>query len=1285
MADSNTKTTVTLEVNGTQAQSTLDGLRKIAEQTRQAMDKAAAAGDRITLQKLRKELNRTEKSIKDMESTGAHLQKVMANLGKASPNELQRTLTILKKQLNYIERGSKEWDEQVAKIKKVKAEIHTMNASMSESRSLGTKITDVFNRWISTVGAAALSITGVVQAGRKAVQTYADMDEQMANTRKYTGMTREEVAKLNESFRNMNTRTSRAELNELAQEAGRLGKTTMEDVQGYVEAADIINVALVDLGEGATQQIAKLANIFGVEKAMGTKDAMLAIGSTVNVLSQNCTASKPYLVEFTQRMAGIGAQAKMTVPELVAFGAVLDANGQRSEMSASALGRLTMMLFNDPAEMAKKVGLSVDEFTKTLKRSTTEGVVMFLEKVNELGGEGGMAVLAPLFKDLGADGVRMSQVLATLATHVDEVNWQIGNANKAFKEATSATREFNIFNNTTQANLDKAKKRLQEVAVQVGEKLVPVMSHVITKTRAILEVFSAIIDVLSEHKTAVLATVAAITAYTVALKAETLAKKAYSAVTAAATAIQRGFNTAVKDNAIGLAVAAITAAIVAFKEYADSINKAKKELDYMGKAEKSIQEQYTKKEAKMKVLLEQANNENLSLKTRKRSIEELNKIVPGYNAYIVETTGKIVANNEAMEKYLVNLKRQITMQAYAINMQKAMNKQVELESKKAKLKAEGASTDDIKEVDEQIKKVQHDYEFFERNLESYNERTKEIAQSQYNEIAKSYNMQFSILNDYVKSGEITQEQYMSRRKRTFLNYLKEIKNIANIDPAIIKKAEEQYERLFGETKGKKKGESKSTNASTSATSTASSRSEENQELKRLKEARKKEEVELLASYARRKVSKEEYERSMVAIEKKYYKDALKIQTLSGEERQELTRQQAVFWIRQNEEYDKKMEDKRREAEERRKKQEEEYAREKSAIREYLHDVFSFGTDEDKAEYEEQLSLFERAKADMLIAAGNDNKKRLEIEEASEIAILELKKKYFQITNEEYEKALGKRTNLLVEWLETDEGQAVMQSYDTIVQGMSDIFSQIQDLIDAEVEQHTAAIETEYDAMISAAEGNKYKETQLEKEKEAKIAEMKNEASEKAYTMEVISATAQGAMAAVNAYASAAAIPVTGYIMAPIAAAMALAATGLQIANLKKQKEIAASSGYAEGGFTRAGKKYEVAGVVHAGEWVASQELVNSPVARPIINSLEQAQRTNSIASLNSRDVSESITAPITLARAAKNSGQSSDNVASTLSALNKRLNEPFVTVNTVSGDNGINKAMRRYEKLKSNK
>ena len=71
----------------------------------------------------------------------------------------------------------------------------------------------------------------------------------------------------------------------------------------------------------------------------------------------------------------------MTIPEILAFGATLDANGQKVEMAASALSRTIMKLFQAPEEIAKTVGLDVEQFVATLNESTNEGLLMFLERL----------------------------------------------------------------------------------------------------------------------------------------------------------------------------------------------------------------------------------------------------------------------------------------------------------------------------------------------------------------------------------------------------------------------------------------------------------------------------------------------------------------------------------------------------------------------------------------------------------------------------------------------------------------------------------------------------------------------------------------------------------------------------------------------------------------------------------------------------------------------------------------------------------------------------------------
>lgn len=294
---------------------------------------------------------------------------------------------------------------------------------------------------------------------------------------------------------------------------------------------------------------------------------------------------------------------------------------------------------------------------------------------------------------------------------------------------------------------------------------------------------------------------------------------------------------------------------------------------------------------------------------------------------------------------------------------------------------------------------------------------------------------------------------------------------------------------------------------------------------------------------------------------------------------------------------------------------------------------------------------------------------------------------------EYKKAIAKSA----EWLNSDGGKAMTGAIETLSSGMSEIFSGVTSLMQADLDIQTASINKRYDAEISRAEGNSYQVKKLEQQKEKEIAKAKNEANKKMFAMQVIQAVAQTATNALSAYGSAAAVPVIGYILAPIAAAMAVAAGAIQIASIKKQQQASEAQGYSQGGFTPDGDKDKPVGIVHAGEWVASQKLTRSPQTRPLLNALEYAQRNNTIGSITASDVSRSLTAPMLMAAQPQQAvapvvnvnvpQQNSDNTEmhATLKKLNDRLNEPFVTVNTVSGDLGIQKAQQDYELLMKNK
>ena len=367
------------------------------------------------------------------------------------------------------------------------------------------------------------------------------------------------------------------------------------------------------------------------------------------------------------------------------------------------------------------------------------------------------------------------------------------------------------------------------------------------------------------------------------------------------------------------------------------------------------------------------------------------------------------------------------------------------------------------------------------------------------------------------------------------------------------------------------------------------------------------------------------------------------------------------------------------------------------------DYFGDNKTEKREKYNNESSALDEVYAQEIKAAGDDAKEKLRIEEAYQKAKVALAKKYGQEYNDTSKNFLQNITEDVTEWLNSDLGQAVQGSFDTITSGMSSIFSGMTSLIQAELEIQTAAIEKRYSKEISQAEGNNYKVKKLEEQKQKELAKKKNEANKKMFAMQVLQAVAQTAQNAISAYGSAAAIPLVGYILAPVAAAMAVAAGAIQIAAIKKQQQASESQGYMQGGFTPLGDKHQEVGVVHAGEWVASQEMLASPVARPIINALDYAQRTNTIGSLRADDVSRSI-APTSFVKSQSQQPiivhQQSDGLATaaiiqntkamndyadTMKQLQQRLSEPFVTVNTVTGDTGIKQAQDEYNTLIRNK
>lgn len=1363
MSDYRTKAVAQIEINGNAGEQ-LSKLKQRAEDFRDAIAKAYKEGNDKLAKKLTRDLKGTEKEIRNIQSQTANVEMTLRRLDKATPKELRQTLKQLEKDLQKIERGSAAWKAQTRHIKAVKAELEKVNTELKVGESRWAKFNRIINDWQMTIMGAAAAVTGLVMAGKAAVQVYADIDAEMASVRKFTGMTEEQVRKLNEAFKQIDTRTSREDLNKLAQEAGRLGLSSQEDVLGFVKAANQINVALDDLGEGATLTLSKLTDIFGDKERLGVEQSLLSVGSVINELSQNCTASAPYLAQFAQRMAGVGAQAKMTIPQIMGLAAVLDSQGQAVEMSATAVSKLIMDMFKQQDKVIKATGINAEKFKETLKRSTNEGLLMLIERLHELGN---IDVLAPVFKDMGENGARAAQVISALAGNLEKVKWEQEEAAKAFEQATSVTKEYEVQNNTVQAQLDKARKGFTEMAATLGEKLMPVMRYFISSTSAMMRGMNIAVDFFIKYKGAIVTLAASWAAYTVAVNASNIALRvhyayivmvekvqalwkstvllcsvAYNKLTGnivRAEAAQKLLNTTMKMNPWGLAAAAITAVVVglvAFAKRAKEATKAQKEMAEIDAELVKIRQNHMEKldaeKRRIEDLVRVAKDETVAKEKRKKAIDILNAQIPNYCASLDAETGKYKENTNALNQYL-----------------QALEKKIRLEANKEEYER-------LVREDEKLKREIYEAEEAEKERLGFSTN----GQSRQNKEAVAHAYGYSTN----AQGEITVLPGIAVDKKQKRKYLQQ-----RIDKLMEYSKDEDLVIVDAADDG---GGATPPGTTTPTKKTGrGSKAKAEDRFKAEKDWRERQEALNTIAYRTGEKNFEEYTVRMLEIERDFYSMQLKHADLGATERlkiqaqflevsNKMLQQSATSSIEEEdrahadqlatvqqyyldglidlEAYNGKVEqmemqhlariaDIRRSFAEAHPEDEralEEYNKANKAYRDAiaknqeknrkayeakvkehqgkLDETWEsyFVSDEQKRKehYETTRKLIDEAFQREIEKEGYTAEEKLKIREMYQAAIAKLDKEFSADKKDKEAQTLEQRLKGIIKsplkgMLDDDDLDNFDKALDHVFASVSSMYDSLGKLWEQEEQMKLAELEKRYDREISMAEGNAYKVKEIEKRKNREQAAIKAEAQKRQFAQQVLSAIAQTATAAINAYSSAAAIPVVGHVLAPIAAAMATAAGMMQVAIIKQQQNLSNAQGYAEGGFTPDGPKDKPVGIVHAGEWVASQRLVQNPVTRPAIEALEFAQRNNRFGSLRSEDVTRTVTAPAVIAGAASDGSMERAIVAmsvvigrynTTMDRLGKRLDEPFVTVATVSGDKGIKQAQDEYQRLQNN-
>ena len=351
---------------------------------------------------------------------------------------------------------------------------------------------------------------GAAAALQKIGAAFSDLmtlSDKMGEVRKTTGFTADEVGRLSDNLTKLDTRTALTDLMGMASIAGSIGLKTQEQVQGFAEAANQLTVALPEMGQESARTLMKIADATGdLEKNGGdVRETLEKVGSTIIALRANSAAAAGPITDFVSRIGAVGAQSGISIDQIAALGATVDALGGRVEMSATALSRMIPAIKNNSFAVAQAIGITEKELksmtgieqmvaifralhdsVKGFDMTTEEGMNAAADAVENMMGRS--SSMKEVMKQLNQQGARAGIVFGLLSQNVDTLEKQLGIAGKAYKENTALMNEYNKMNDTTAAKWARLKNQLEETFV--SDQTQRWLGGIIDKLRAVVDLLT---------------------------------------------------------------------------------------------------------------------------------------------------------------------------------------------------------------------------------------------------------------------------------------------------------------------------------------------------------------------------------------------------------------------------------------------------------------------------------------------------------------------------------------------------------------------------------------------------------------------------------------------------------------------------------------------------------------------------------------------------------------------------------------------------------------------------
>ena len=566
-------------------------------------------------QDLKKELDAKNRTLQNYEKQLAETERVLKNLSGATYNELLAVQSRVRKELRNAVPGTKQYTAALEQNRRVTEALSRAQAAMrvevGAQGNVWSRASGFINKYIGLIGTVIAAITGVSMKLNQLREQRNKREEAKADVEALTGLSKDDINWLEQQAVQLSTtmtesgiriRQSATEILDAYKLVGSAKPELLDNKEALAEvtkqtlilasasgmtlkdAVDAVTLSLNQYGDGA-EQASRYANVM----AAGSKYGAAAVESVTTAVTKSGVAA---------------ASAEIPIEQLVGTIETLAEKGIKDEIAGTGLKKFFLTLQTGADDTNPKI-VGLEKALDNLQKKQLSA--------------------AQIKKQFGEEGYNVASVLINEADKVKYYTQVVTGTSVAMEQAATKSE-------TAAAKLSQAKNRMQELGIELLEKLNPALISAANGAVSWTGKLIKLLNFINENKRAITLLTIALIAYTAAKNSDVIISKVVTFWNNNIAKSLKAIKKELMTNPYGIIAVVAATAIAYLINLKKKNDELKDSVSGIKKVNEETNKSFIQQESKIRALTAVINDNGIALDVRRKALNDLKEIIPDYNA-----------------------------------------------------------------------------------------------------------------------------------------------------------------------------------------------------------------------------------------------------------------------------------------------------------------------------------------------------------------------------------------------------------------------------------------------------------------------------------------------------------------------------------------------------------------------------------------------------------------------------------------------------------------------------